>query len=100
MTRPIGFALALLTSMLIGCTPDVPEPETRAAQLYVSRCGGCHRLYAPSSMTAAMWDMQVERMQGELVRRGLPPLTKHERGVLIPYLHRHSAAAPAANEER
>jgi hypothetical protein len=86
--------------MLVGCTPDVPERETPAAQLYVNRCGGCHRIFPPSSMTAAMWDMQVERMQGELVRRGLPPLTKDERGVLLPYLHRHSADAATANEEQ
>jgi hypothetical protein len=79
--------------LAIGCTPDVPEPETRAAQIYVNRCNGCHRVFAPGSMTAAMWDMQVERMQGEMVRRGLPPLTKEEREIVLSYLHRHSASA-------
>lgn len=91
MTR--RFAAALLCSIAIGCTTEVPEPETRAAQLYVSRCNGCHRVFLPGTLTAAMWDVQVERMQREMVRRGLPPLTKDERETVLAYLHRHSSDA-------
>lgn len=94
MIRRAAFAIALTCVVVAGCSPDIPEPETPAAQLYVNRCNGCHRLHAPKSMTAAMWEMQVERMQGELVRQGLPPLTKEERETLIVYLRRHSAGAP------
>jgi hypothetical protein len=83
----------MLACSAVACSPDLPDPETPAAQLYVNRCNGCHRVFAPRSLTAAMWDMQVERMQGEMVRRGLPPLTKAERGTVLAYLHRHSADA-------
>lgn len=100
MTRRVGLALALVWSIGTGCSPSVPEADTPAARLYVNRCGGCHQLHAPGSLTAAMWDMQVERMQGELVRRGIPPLSKDERQTLLTYLHRHSAGAQPSSEDR
>lgn len=93
MSRRTVLAALLGAATLLGCSADVPEAETPPAQLYVNRCGGCHRVYPPSSMTAAMWEMQVERMQGELVRRGLPPLTNDERATVLVYLRRHSSGA-------
>ncbi len=95
MSRRTVLVTVLAVATLVACSADVPEAETPPAQLYVNRCGGCHRVYAPASMTAAMWEMQVERMQGELVRRGLPPLTKEERETLLVYLRRHGSGAPA-----
>jgi hypothetical protein len=47
-------------------------------------------LYAPSLMKFEMWKVKVEMMQGEMVRRGIPPLTPEERQVLLDYLRRHS----------
>ena len=91
MSRRTVLVVLLGAATLLGCSTDVPEAETPQAQLYVNRCGGCHRVYAPASMTAAMWEMQVERMQGEIVRRGLPALTKEERETLLVYLRRHSS---------
>lgn len=77
----------------LGCGPAVPEPDSPGARLYQSRCTGCHRLYAPGSMTAAMWQVQVERMQGEFTRRGVRALTPSEIEMLLGYLGRHSLAA-------
>ncbi|MGE0520068.1 MAG: hypothetical protein AB7P78_13835 [Candidatus Binatia bacterium] len=37
-----------------------------------------------------MWQTTVTRMQGELVRRGLPPLTADEQTKLLDYLAAHS----------
>ena len=79
--------LALLAA---GCNPALPEPESPGARLYADRCTGCHRLYAPSVLTAEMWKITVARMQGELARRGLPPLTTDEQAQLLDYLDRHS----------
>jgi hypothetical protein len=79
----------LLILALGGCNPPLPEAESPGAQLYASRCSGCHRLYAPATMTGEMWKFQVERMQGELVRRGLQPLSPGERDTLLAYLQRH-----------
>jgi mono/diheme cytochrome c family protein len=72
------------------CGPKLPEPDSPGAQLYAQRCDTCHRLYAPTSMKYEMWKMQVERMQGEMARRGVPTLTDSERRVLLEYLQRHS----------
>ena len=41
-------------------------------------------------MTSEMWTIVVTRMQGELARRGLPPLSAHDQTVLLDYLQRHS----------
>jgi len=82
---------ALVVPLLVACNTTLPEPDSAGAQLYASRCGGCHRLYAPGSMKAEMWKVQVERMQGEMARRGAPPLTAAEQDTLLDYLRRHSA---------
>ncbi|HVO22800.1 MAG TPA: hypothetical protein VMW56_04150 [Candidatus Margulisiibacteriota bacterium] len=73
-----------------GCGPNLPEPESAGAKLYAARCNTCHRVFAPGTLKFEMWKVQVERMQGELVRHGLPPLTPDERNVLLDYLKRHS----------
>ncbi len=64
-----------------------------AARLYAERCNECHRVFAPGSLTSAMWEFQVDRMQGEMVRRGFPPLRPDERKLVLDYLRRHSANA-------
>jgi hypothetical protein len=80
-----GAALAAMA-----CSPQLPEPDSPAAQLYKQRCDTCHRVFAPSSLKYEMWKFQVNRMQGEMVRRGLPPLTAEERATILDYLKRHS----------
>ena len=85
-------ALVALVAVLTcaACNAKLPEPESEGARIYAARCDSCHRLYAPSIMKFEMWKVQVERMQGELARRGLPPLSEHEHAVLLDYLKRHS----------
>ena len=88
--------LILVLTALLGataCSPSLPEPESAGAVLYAHRCTGCHRLYAPGTMKYEMWKMYVERMQGEFVRRGLPPLTESERTTLLDYLKRYGGAS-------
>lgn len=94
--RFLPFLLLLVASA--ACSPELPEPESAAARLYAERCNGCHRVFTPGSLTLAMWEMQVERMQGEMVRRGMPPLTVDEKQTILSYLRRHSGDAPAASE--
>lgn len=74
----------------MGCDARLPEPESTGAQLYAARCGGCHRLYAPGAMTSEMWRLTVTRMQGELARRGVAPLSADEQARLLEYLDHHS----------
>ncbi len=85
-----ALALGLLAAGLAGCNAKLPEPDSPGAKLYASRCDGCHRIYAPGAMTYEMWKFQVERMQGEIVRHGLPPLSTEERDLVLDYLKRHS----------
>jgi hypothetical protein len=85
-----GLVVALPGFAVSACSPKLPEPESPAAQLYRQRCDGCHRIFAPSTLKYEMWKFQVDRMQGEMVRRGLPPLTTAERATLLDYLKRHS----------
>ena len=82
--------LALVLLAATGCSPALPEPESAGAVLYAGRCSTCHRLYAPGSMKFELWKQYVERMQGEMVRRGLPPLSDTERTTLLEYLKRHT----------
>ncbi len=82
--------LGIAVLALMGCNAKLPEPESPGAKLYAERCGTCHRVYAPTSLTFEMWKIQVERKQGVMVRQGLPPLTPEERDVLLAYLKRHS----------
>jgi len=83
-------AWVLVVLLVAGCDARLPDPESPGARLYATRCTGCHRLYAPGVMTAEMWKITVERMQGELARRGVPPLSADEQALLLDYLDRHS----------
>jgi len=55
-----------------------------------ARCTGCHRLYAPGSMTVDMWRFQVERMREHFARGGFPWLTPAEESALLDYLGAHA----------
>jgi mono/diheme cytochrome c family protein len=83
----------LVAIVTAGCTPNLPDPESAGAQVYAVRCGACHRAYEPGSLTAAMWDLQVDRMAAEMTRRGVNPLTKQERYLVLSYLRAHASDA-------
>jgi hypothetical protein len=90
VTTCTAFVAALAGLLLTACSPKLPEPESPGAQLYKDRCDSCHRVFAPSSLKYEMWKVQVDRMQGEMARRGVPPLTTEERATVLEYLKRHS----------
>lgn len=74
-----------------GCAPKpLPEQGSAAEQLYSGRCGGCHRPYHPSSMTAAMWAEQVEAMRLKMAQAGVAPLSESERREILDYLERNA----------
>ena len=64
---------ALAAAALVACSVELPEPDSPGARILAARCGGCHRLYAPSLMTAAMWDVQMDRMRLLYQQRGRSP---------------------------
>jgi len=85
-------ALVLAALALAGCVRRAPLPEvgTPAATLYQQRCGQCHVAYNPRTMTAAMWDLQVARMQGKMLQAGLPALSDAQRAAILGYLTRNA----------
>jgi hypothetical protein len=81
-------AIAMVTS---GCSRDsIPDEDSYAGQLYVHRCGQCHVAYNPHSMTAAMWDTQVDLMAVKMQQAGIAPLSDGERTAILDYLRRNA----------
>jgi hypothetical protein len=89
LTRSRG-ALLLGLAVASGCATSLPDPESPGARLLTERCGGCHRVYAPSTMTAEMWRYQVERMRALFAQRGLRWLSPAEEETLLGYLSAHA----------
>jgi Dihaem cytochrome c len=97
-TRVTLPGLSLFTSvffaylLLAGCQKPTPLPEqgTFAQRLYVERCGVCHRPFNPASMTAAMWEVQVEAMQVKIAQGGQPPLSPEQHLAILDYLKRNA----------
>jgi len=83
--------LVLIGALGLGaCGPDLPEPTSPGAQVLATRCGGCHTVHAPASMTIAMWDVQLERMRRLFRQRGYPWLAPEEERLLRGYLAKHA----------
>lgn len=81
----------------VGCTRALPDADSPGAQLYQARCGTCHALHEPRSLTAAMWEMQVQRMRETMRRRGARPLTEAEEALVLGYLRAHATDAAGAS---
>ncbi len=63
----LGFLLILVFStvaLVVGCGPELPDPESPAAQLYVNYCSGsgCHDPIPPQIDSPGYWNNQYERM--------------------------------------
>jgi len=82
----------LASALLAGCQKahTLPEQGSYAQRLYAERCGGCHRPYNPASMTAAMWEAQVEAMRAKMVQAGQPPLSPQQHLTILDYLRRNA----------
>ena len=58
--RPLP-ALLCVVSLLAACS-SVSLPQREGVALYRSKCGACHRLYAPAQIRAERWSVTFERM--------------------------------------
>ena len=91
----LALVLAALTAaaviFLAACQPrPLPEAGSDAARTYVERCGQCHPVYDPHSMTGAMWQTQVELMDTKIRQAGMEPLTGDQRHTILDYLTRNA----------
>ena len=85
----VSFVAASLLSA--GCAKKpLPEPGSAAEIRYANRCGGCHRPYQPSSMTAAMWSEQIVAMREKIAQAGQPPMSEFEERQILGYLQRNA----------
>jgi hypothetical protein len=79
--------IALIAIFASGCKPKaLPDADSPAAKVYVSRCGNCHAPYNPHEMTASMWETQVMMMEVKIQQAGQPPLTPDQRDSILQYL--------------
>ena len=81
---------ALIFFALAGCQHPLPEQDSYAGQLYLRRCGQCHQPYNPHAMTAAMWEIQVPKMEEKILQAGLPPLEAAQKQTILDYLQRNA----------
>ncbi len=84
--------LILLVLLLYGCggEPVIPERDSPEAGVYLQRCSGCHPPPEPSKYTFERWRDLLGLMEMQMARKGLPPLSKEERAMILDYLRRHS----------
>jgi hypothetical protein len=70
----------------------LPESGTADEQLYAQRCGACHRAYQPSTLTPAMWPLQVDAMELKMNAAGIP-LTSADKQKILAYLQRYASSS-------
>jgi hypothetical protein len=84
-------ALAVFISIAIAaCQQPLPEQDSYAGQLYLRQCGQCHQPYNPRAMTAAMWEIQIPKMEEKIRQAGLPPLPPAQKQTILDYLERNA----------
>src|SRR5580658_6340644 len=84
--------IAALALLILGCARrPLPENGTADEQLYAQRCGTCHRAYQPSTLSTAMWQLQVDAMELKIRAAGMPPLTVADKQAILEYLERHAS---------
>jgi hypothetical protein len=92
--RSVFLRIALAASLFIalaGCHQQpLPEVDSDAGRLYVRQCGQCHSPYNPHAMTAAMWEVQVPKMEDKMRQAGLPALQAAQKQTIIEYLERNA----------
>jgi hypothetical protein len=82
---------ALAVAAVAGCQQrPLPEQDSYAGQLYVRQCGQCHSPYNPRAMTAAMWEIEVPKMEEKIRQTGLPPLAAAQKQTILEYLERNA----------
>ncbi|HYB89678.1 MAG TPA: hypothetical protein VEC38_01400 [Candidatus Binataceae bacterium] len=87
----IAIGIAHAAAAIGGChRRELPEAQTDAARLYAARCDNCHAVYNPHTLTAAMWQTQVDVMEVKIRAAGLAPLSADERRVILDYLTRNA----------
>ena len=83
-------ALVVGLGMVIAGCASLPEPDSPGVRVFAARCGTCHRVYMPSSMTWPMWEYQLGRMRLLFEQLRRPWLTPEEERLVTEYLQTHA----------
>ncbi len=76
----------------MGCTLELPEKGTEAAGLYAEKCGLCHRVYHPKTLSSREWSNVIKLMEKRVKATGVrEPLSEAEEAVIIGYLGKHAS---------
>lgn len=83
--------MVVIGAGVAGCHQrPLPQADSDDAHVYIDRCGQCHAPYDPRSMTAAMWQTQLDLMEPKIRQAGLPALTEAQRRAILDYLTRNA----------
>lgn len=89
---------ACLALVLAGCAGTggmpagayIPDGESPAAQVFVSRCGVCHPVPHPGRHNYDAWVYLVSIMEQRMAERGMEGLTDADRATILAYLQDHA----------
>ena len=87
-----------LSLVLTGCAgaggtsagAAIPDGESPAARLYVSRCSACHAVPHPGRHDYGAWVYLVALMEQRMAERGMSGLTDADRTAILGYLQDHA----------
>ena len=100
MTRIVVACLMTLVAGLClpGCGAELPEPESRPAQIYVRYCSGsgCHGAIPPQRSSFAIWQNQYDRMIDLMRDEGWSLPDAEEEKEILTYLRRHARGGGGA----
>jgi len=77
-----SFLLLAAAALVLAACASVPLPRREGVVLYERKCGGCHRLYAPSEISPEKWGARLPEMakrahltaaEAEVIRRYVEP---------------------------
>ncbi len=76
-----------------GCTLELPEKGTEAAGLYAEKCGSCHRVYHPMTLSPREWSNVIKLMEKRVkATDAREPLSEAEEALILGYLEKHGRA--------
>jgi mono/diheme cytochrome c family protein len=97
MNLQTNSSTAALAALLLSACSDPIEPQvypetgSPSAQLFQTKCTGCHIAPQPNAHTEPAWFRVVHRMQMRMKERGVMPLNQTELDDVLDYLQRHAA---------
>src|SRR5260370_3090802 len=80
--------LALVLALApAACEKPLPEVGSASEQLYAAKCGSCHRAYNPHSLTAPMWQVQMDSMHVKISAAGERAPTPQGQKTILAHFH-------------